>query len=145
MNQANVIKQKDFEIKELKQKNTQLEAKIKTKPSDEDEKTCQVCAKKYKSRSDLDSHIHNDHKLQLIRSKEFLARLQGPCRGKYFANNLPFRDGRVSINVLIPVEFVCKRICAYLLMHKLYRKHAFVCLLGGYYNPSVPKWTKCGN
>ena len=66
-------------------------------------------------------------------------------RGKYFANSRPFRGGRVSINVIIPVEFVCKRICEYLIIHKLYPKHAFVCLLGEYYNPSVPKWTKCGN
>ena len=67
------------------------------------------------------------------------------CRGKYFANSHPFRGGRVSINVIILVEFVCQKICEYLLINKLYRKHAFVCLLGKYYNPSVPKWTKCGN
>ena len=67
------------------------------------------------------------------------------CRGKYFANSRPFRGGRVSINVIIPVEFVYKRIRAFLLIHKLYRNHAFVCLLGEYYNPSVPKWTKYGN
>ena len=51
-------------------------------------------------------------------------------RGKYFENSRPFRGGRVSINVIIPVEFVYKRISAYLLIHKLYWNHAFVCLLG---------------
>ena len=57
-----------------------------------------------------------------------LTELSDTARGKYFANSSPFSDGRVSINLISPVEFVCERIRTYLLIHKLYQNQAFVCL-----------------
>ena len=70
-------------------------------------------------------------------------------RGKYFANSRPFSAGRVSINLIVPIEFVYKRICTYFLIHKPHRKHAFVCLVGEYFNTwirckGIPKQTKVG-
>ena len=84
-------KKKDSKIKHLQEENNHLSVKIDNmiKANNENEKTCQICDKKFANVEDLKKHIGNDHipvgstsldNSQLIKSKEFLARLQGMCK-----------------------------------------------------------------
>jgi hypothetical protein len=108
-------KKKDSEIKNLHEENSHLNEKIDTMIKANNEKACHICEKKFENVEDLKNHISNDHKTgnsQLIKSKEFIARLQGMC--KDFVEEKKKHKNICKIAGKCPHEMSCNRNCYFL-------------------------------
>ena len=122
-------KQKDSEIiskiretKDLKDENKRLNETInnldKAKNENETEIFCQICEKKFITKEDLTTHIEANHKdnNQLIKAKEFVARLQGISND--LVNEKKKHKDICHIAQRCPHEMACSRNCFFL--DKLY-------------------------
>ena len=109
---AKIIEKKDKDIKDLTEENLLLKGRVENVEKSKEEKSCQVCHNKFKTKLDLDCHIKDVHKLDLIRSKEFIARLQD------ISNNLVDEKKKhkqiCKFSEKCPHEMSCNVDCFYL-------------------------------
>ena len=109
------ILSKSKEIEDLKDENKRLNERIRfDKAKNKAEVLCQICEKNFITKEDLKTHIDSYHKdnMQLIKAKEFIARLQGISND--LVKEKTMHKDICHIAKKCPHEMACTRNCYFL-------------------------------
>ena len=107
--QVESIEKKDIAIKGLEQENVELKCVIEKSRI---ETICQVCEKIFENETDLENHIKEEHVKTLVKSKEFIARLQEISKG--LINEKMKHKEICQFSQKCPHEMSCNRNCFFL-------------------------------